>query len=510
MPSEERRKAERRATKSSIPFKERRKAERRAWAESSIPSLHFIQSSAQLEGLVSRSPNIDIAMAEERLNELALRPLFYTSKAYFIYVIALSSVIAWAGACWGYQIFTGMGVTDLKHPVFWGLYISTFVFWVGVSHSGTIVSSLLRLSKANWRRPILRAAECMTAFSLIVAGLFPMIHVGRLWRVYYMFPLPNQRELWPNYRSPLAWDMLAISVYLTGSLIFLYIGLLPDIALARDRCHCAWRRAYLKVLALGWRGTNREWHCYEITSTYLAVLILLIAPSVHTIVSWDFAMTITPGWHTTIFGPYFVVGAIYSGVAGVIMVMVLLRWIFPGLKEIILPMHLNNLSKLWLAIAIIWAYFYFCEYNTAWYAHHPAEWEIWKWQGTRFPCLLVWMLGGTALTIGMLAFEYVRTNPLILFILTFIVNIGMYMERYLIVVPVLSHRDNPFMWTDYFPSFIEISIAVGALAFFILLFFLFIKLFPIITIADIKEGNIITGDLKMGNTTIRIQARLDE
>lgn len=480
-------------------------------SEGKTPSLQFVRSTAQLEGLVSQSPNIDITMAEERLNDLTLRPMFFTTKAYFIYVIALSSVIGWAGACWIYQMIYGLGVTDLKHPVFWGLYIATFVFWIGVSHSGTIVSSLLRLSKANWRRPILRGAECMTAFSLIVAGLYPLIHVGRVWRIYYMMPLPNQRELWPNYRSPLAWDMLAVSVYLTGSLIFLFLGLLPDIALARDRCpEGSWRKTYLKVMALGWRGTNREWHCYEIASTFLAVFILLIAPSVHTIVSWDFAMTITPGWHTTIFGPYFVVGAIYSGVAGVIMLMVVLRWIFPDLKEVIKIMHLNNLSKLLLCISIIWAYFYFCEFNTAWYAKNPVEWEVWKWQGTRYPHLLIWMLGGTAFVITMLSFHYVRTNPLILFILTFIVNVGMYMERYLIVVPILTHRDNPFLWTEYFPSFIEISIAAGGLSLFILLYFLFIKLFPIITIADIKEGNIVTGDLRMGNTTVRIQARLEE
>ncbi|VAX15396.1 Molybdopterin oxidoreductase, partial [hydrothermal vent metagenome] len=208
-------------------------------------SLEKIQEEAAKRNIVA-GQDIDLTMPEQWLNQYSLAPMFFTTKAYFIFTIALSLVVASAAASWMYQIIYGMGVTDLRPPVFWGMYIATFVFWVGVSHSGTIVSSLLRLTQANWRRPILRGAEAMTAFSLIVAGMFPMIHIGRLWRVYYMFPLPNQRELWPNFRSPLAWDMIAISVYLASSMIFLYVGLLPDIALARDLCPKQnWRKKYL-------------------------------------------------------------------------------------------------------------------------------------------------------------------------------------------------------------------------------------------------------------------------
>ncbi len=477
--------------------------------DEAFASIGKIQDEAAKRKIVA-GDDIDLNMPEQWLNQYSLAPMFFTTKAWFIFSIALALVVANGLSHWLYQIFVGMGVTDLRPPVFWGMYIATFVFWVGVSHSGTIVSSLLRLTSANWRRPILRGAEAMTAFSLIVAGMFPMIHVGRLWRVYYMFPLPNQRELWPNFRSPLAWDMTAISVYLTGSMIFLYVGLLPDIALARDLCPRGnWRKKYLTVLALGWRGTHHTWNVYEHVSTYLAVFILLIAPSVHTIVSWDFAMSITPGWHTTIFGPYFVVGAIYSGVAGVITLMVVLRWIF-DLDEIIRQVHLKNLAKLLLVIAILWSYFYFAEFITAWYAKDPVEWRIWEYQWERFPHLLIIMLGGDALVITLLCFSYVRTSPKILFVVTIIVNIGMYVERYLIVVPILSHRDNAFTWTDYFPSQVELAIAAGALAGFLLLYAIFAKLLPIVTVADIREGKVVSGDIKVGNVFARVRAEVED
>ncbi len=474
-----------------------------------MPSLEELRGIAARKGQL-KGLDIDLTMPEAWLNQYSLSPMFYTTKAYFAFTLALSSVVAWGVACWGYQIYFGMGVTGLRPPIFWGMYISTFVFWVGLSHSGTIVSSLLRLTKANWRRPVLRGAEAMTAFSLMVASVFPLIHLGRIWRIYYMFPLPNQRFLWPNYLSPLSWDMLAISVYLTASMTFLYTGLLPDVALARDLCPRGnWRIKYLTVLSLGWRGTHRQWHVYEKASTLLAVGVLLIAPSVHTIVAWDFSMSITPGWHTTIFGPYFVVGAIYSGVAGVISLMILLRWIF-GLDQIIRVVHLYNLAKLELVMALCWAYFYFVEFMTAWYANNPVEFRIWQYQWERFPHLMVIMLGGTAFAILMLSFHKVRTSPPWLFLITVLINVGMYIERYLIVIPVLTHRDNAYTWTDYTPSFVEISVALGALAFFLLLYAVFSKLLPVVTVADIREGKIITGDVRIGNREVRVYADVEE
>lgn len=475
-----------------------------------FPSLAEIREAAAKARVITQGEEIDLSMPESWLNQYSLTPMFYTTKAYFIFTIPLGMVVACGATAWMYQIVVGMGVTDLRPPVFWGMYIATFVFWVGVSHSGTIVSSLLRLTKANWRRPILRGAEAMTAFSLIVAGFFPMLHLGRLWRVYYMLPLPNQRQLWPNFQSPLAWDMAAISIYLTSSMIFLYVGLLPDIALARDLMPRGnWRKWYLTILSLGWRGSHHEWRVYEKTSTFMAIFILMIAPSVHTIVSWDFAMSITPMWHTTIFGPYFVVGAIYSGVAGVITLMVVLRWVF-DLDEIIRLVHLRNLSKLLLAIAILWTYFYFVEFITDWYANNPVEFRIWEYQWERFPHLLIIMVGGDLLAIAALSFHTIRSSPTPLFIVTILINIDMYIERYLIVVPVLSHRDNAYTWTDYSPSIVEWTIAAAALSLFILLYAIFAKLLPIVTVADIREGKVVSGDVRIGNTWVRVHASVEE
>ncbi|MBI4667412.1 MAG: polysulfide reductase NrfD [Nitrospinae bacterium] len=474
-----------------------------------LPSFEELRELAARKN-IQAGADIDLNMPEGWLNQYSLSPMFFTTRAYFIFTIAAGMVVAWAIALWGYQIVKGMGVTGLRHPIFWGIYIASFVFWVGLSHSGTIVSSLLRLTRAHWRRPILRGAEAMTVFALMVAALFPLIHMGRVWRAYYMFPLFSQRELWPNFKSPLVWDMMAISVYLVSSVTFLYVGLLPDIALARDMCpQFDWRKKYLTVLALGWRGSHRQWMAHERASTLLAVFILLIAPSVHTIVSWDFAMSITPGWHTTIFGPYFVVGAIYSGVAGVIALMILFRWIFK-LDEIIRLVHIRNLAKLELAMAIIWSYFYFVEFITTWYGHKPAEWRIWEYQWERFPHLMVIMLGGTAVAIAALSFNRVRNSPLWLFIITMLINVGMYIERYLILVPVLTHRDNPYMWTDYLPSIVEKSIVAGSFAFFFLLYAVFSKLLPVVTVADIREGKFISGDLRIGNTYVRVHADAEE
>jgi len=450
----------------------------------------------------------DIYRDEKGFNDHTLLPMFVTTPQYFIFTLALGIIMANGLIFYLRQLFYGLGYAGIHEPIFWGAYIATFVFWVGMSHSGTIVSSILRLTQANWRRPILRAAEAMTAFSLMVAGLFPLIHVGRLWRCYYMVPLPNQRMLWPNFKSPLMWDFCAINIYLTGSLTFLYIGLLPDLAVARDRAIAMgnWRRHYLKVLALGWRGSHREWSIYNRCSLFLAVIILCIAPSVHTIVSWDFAMTMTPGWHTTIFGPYFVVGAIYSGIAAVITLMITLRVLF-NLDDVIRELHIDCLGKLLLVIALIWNYFYFCEFNTVWYAHKPEEWEIYEWQAHRFPYHLMVMLGGSAFTVACLSWRRFRHNMKAMFALSLLVNCQMYIERYLIVVPVLTRRDNAFMWTDYTPTITELSVIAASFAYFIFLYAIFIKLFPIVTMADVKEGVVISGDLRLGRHAVRVQVK---
>ena len=368
----------------------------------------------------------------------------------------------------------------------WGFYITGFVFWVGLSHSGTMVSAILRLSQANWRRPILRAAEAMTVFSITVAGLFPLIHLGRNWIFYYLIPYPNQRGLWPNFRSALLWDVTAITTYIIGSSLFLYLGMLPDLAVVRDRSS-GWRRKLYAVLAMGWRGTAREWSVYQKASTLMAALIIPVAVSVHSIVAWDFAVTVVPGWHSTIFPPYFVIGAILSGVAAVITLMIIIRRAF-HLEEYLTPLHFDNMGKLLLVISLLWSYAYFVEVQTTWYAHEPIEWEVFSFMADRYtPQLLLMLFGNSLLPIAALCFKRLRRSIGVMLVVSLLVNVAMFIERFLIIVPSLSHKNMPFIWGSYSPSWVEISVNLGALAGFALLYTLFAKLFPIVAVTDVRE-----------------------
>ena len=252
----------------------------------------------------------------QKINQDLLRPLTQTRWPYFLVLALLFALAFAAGVAWDYQLETGIGQTGLHPPIFWGIYIASFVFWVGVSHSGTFISGALRLSKAEWRRPITRIAELMTLFSIIVAALFIFIHLGRAWRFYYLIPYPNQRQIWPNFRSPLMWDATAIFTYATSSLIYLYLPLIPDFALMRDRV-TGWRRIFYRVLSLGWRGTQTEWRWLGMAIRIITILIVLVMVSVHSIVGLDFAVALVPGWHSSIIPPYFVIGAIQIGRAHV-------------------------------------------------------------------------------------------------------------------------------------------------------------------------------------------------
>ena len=272
---------------------------------------------------------------------------------------------------WGYQVRNGIGVAGINRPVFWGFYITNFVFWIGISHAGTLISAILRVTGAEWRRPVTRCAEAITVFALAIGGLFPIIHLGRPLKVLFMLPLPNERGLWPNFRSPLIWDLAAITAYVLGSMIYLYLPLIPDMAILRDKAKGRIRIFYA-ALALGWRGSTRQWHSLEAGIKVMAVVIIPLAVSVHTIVSWDFAMTQTPMWNSTIFGPYFVVGAIYSGIAMLLIAMTLLRGGLDLGQWLSLSVF-NNLGLLFLAMAMFWGYFTFAENLTVWYANEPAE-----------------------------------------------------------------------------------------------------------------------------------------
>ncbi len=421
-----------------------------------------------------------------RLNDEMLSSLAPPTRRWWLLALLLGGVVAWGLAAFTWQMSHGMYVTGKNRPVMWALYITGFVFWVGMSHSGTMVSAILRLSRANWRRPILRAAEAMTVFSIAVAGLFPLIHLGRNWIFYYLIPYPNQRGLWPNFRSALLWDATAITTYIIGSSLFLYLGMLPDLAIVRDRSG-GWRRTLYTLLAMGWRGTARQWHIYQQASTLMAALIIPVAVSVHSIVAWDFAVTVVPGWHSTIFPPYFVIGAILSGVAAVITLMIVIRTAF-HLQEYLTPLHFDNMGKILLVISLLWSYAYFVEVQTTWYAHEPIEWEVFSFMSHRYtPQLLLMLLGNALLPIVCMCFRRLRRSIPVMLLVSLMVNVAMFLERFLIIVPSLSHKNMPFVWGTYHVSLVEVSVNLGALAGFALLYTLFVKLFPIVAISDVRE-----------------------
>lgn len=433
---------------------------------------------------MSTSPERRVSIAGK--NAAMLYSMEPPRLGWYLFAFVLGAVVAWGLYAFTVQLTTGIGVAGINHPVMWGFYIVNFVFWVGLSHSGTMVSAILRLSHTSWRRPILRGAEAMTVFSITVGGLFPLIHLGRNWVFYYMIPYPNQLGLWPNFRSPLLWDMMAINTYIIGSTIFLYVGMLPDLALVRDRSTGTRRRIY-GALSLGWRGTAQQWHLFAKASTRLAALIIPVAVSVHSIVAWDFAVTLVPGWHSTIFAPYFVIGAITSGVAAVITLMIVIRKVF-RLQDYLLPIHFDNMGKLLLAVTLLWSYFYFAEVLTVWYAHEPAEMEMFRSMISHYGGFLFLMiLGNTILPIPLLLIRRVRRSIPAMLVITLLINVAMFTERFLIVVPSLSHKHIPFVWGGYAPTWVELSIMAAAFAGFGLLYTLFSKFFPIVAVTDVRE-----------------------
>jgi Ni/Fe-hydrogenase subunit HybB-like protein len=442
-----------------------------------------------------------IAKSAKQLNDEMLSSMRPPTRRWYLLVAVLAAVVFWGLLAFTYQVMTGMNVTGKNRPVMWALYITPFVFWVGMSHSGTMVSAILRLSQANWRRPILRAAEAMTVFSITIAGLFPLIHLGRNWTFFYLIPYPNQRGLWPNFRSALLWDVTAIMTYIIGSSLFLYLGMIPDLAIARDRSH-GWRQKLYAALAMGWRGSAREWIVYRKASTLMAALIIPVAVSVHSIVAWDFAVTVVPGWHSTIFPPYFVIGAITSGVAAVITLMVIIRRVF-HLEEYLTPQHFDNMGKLLLMICLLWSYAYFVDVNITWYAHEPIEWEVFSFMSGKYTALLILMLiGNSVLPVTALCFKKVRRSIKAMLAITVLINICMFIERFLIIVPSLSHKNMPFIWHTYSLSLVETSVNAAALAGFALLYTLFAKFFPIVAVSDVREFEVRQAEVQLGRAKV--------
>ena len=422
-----------------------------------------------------------------QVNRDILRTLEPSGKPYVALLAGTLTVLGFGIFCWMYQIYTGMGVTGLTHPVMWGVYITNFVFWIGIAHSGTLISAILFLFRARWRTSIHRSAEAMTVFAVMTAGLFPIIHLGRSWYFYWLIPYPNQRQLWVNFRSPLIWDVFAVGTYFTVSVIFLYLGLIPDIAAARERA-LGWRRKLYEIMSLGWQGTDREWKHFRSAYLFLAALATPLVVSVHSVVSWDFAIALVPGWHSTIFAPYFVAGAIFSGLGMVLTLLIPLRKFF-GLQDYILPKHLENLAKLVIVTSLIITYAYFTEFFIAWYSGNTFE-KTSYWSRAFGPYApLFWIMVTCNSVVPLALFvKRIRTNIAALFVISIVINIGMWLERFVIIVTSLSHEFVPYAWGLYVPSWVELGITAGSFAWFLTWFLLFVKFFPAVSITEMKES----------------------
>jgi len=408
-----------------------------------------------------------------------IAPILETGRNFYITTGILLSIVAWAVFVWLLQLRHGLGMTGLNYPVMWGIYITNFVFFIGLSHAGTLISAILRLCKAEWRRAITRCAEVLTVLVLFIGMSNIILDLGREDRLLNVLKHPH-------LRSPLLWDVISVSTYLIASSIYLFLPLIPDIALMRD--FTTKRRWFYRTLALGWSGTPRQWRVLERAITVMAVIVLPIAVSVHTVVSWVFGMTIQPMWHSTIFGPYFVAGAIFSGIAALIVTMAVLRWAY-GLGEYFKEVHFRNLGALLLVMTLLWFYFTFSEFLTTYYGGEPVHMRVFdaKLWGPYAPLFWGMVLCCFIIPFGILAPNRTRNIPGTV-IASIFVMIGMWLERYLIVVPTLINPRLPIARGVYYPTWVELSLTAGCFAAFILLYALFSKVFPIISVWEIREG----------------------
>ncbi len=386
-------------------------------------------------------------------------------------------------------LITGVGIWGVNQPVAWGFAITNFVWWIGIGHAGTFISAILLLLHQEWRTSINRFAEAMTLFAVACAGMFPLLHLGRPWLFYWLLPYPDTMGLWPQWRSALVWDVFAITTYLTVSLIFWYAGLIPDLATMRDRAKRGWVKMVYGIGALGWRGSARHWKRYEMAYLLMAGLATPLVISVHSIVSFDFAITLLPGWHSTLFPPYFVAGAIFSGFAMVVTVLLLIpvRAIY-GLHDRITARHLDNCAKVMLATGLMVAYGYLSEHFLAWYSDDQYEEFLIhnRMFGPYWP--VFWLvMACNVLATQSLWFPWVRANPAPLFVISIIVNIGMWAERYMIVITSLHRGYLPSAWGMFHGTIWDWTTLIGSFGLFFTLLFLFVRLVPMISIAEVRK-----------------------
>jgi len=445
-----------------------------------------------------------------QMNAMVMESMYTTSWKFWVVVGILAFLVA---TCffyaWGYMIANGLGVAGVMRPSFWGIFLVNTVFWIGISHAGTFISAILRVFKAEFRRPFTRAAELMTTFGLIQAGASIFMHLGRVWLSYWLFPIPNQRTIWPNFHSPLMWDLLAITTYVLGSTMYLFLPLIPDLAMARDRS-TGWRKIFYRTLALGFRGTEGEWRHLTTAMNIFAFAIIPVMFSVHTIVSWDFAMAMRPGWSSTVFGPYFVLGALHSGMGAVAGVLFIMRSTMKNMTYFIRKEHFDSLGKLMMIVSFAYAYFFFNDYIVQWYGgdkwtdallhwleHGPMSWMFYQMVTFNIviPFLFLWN-------------KKVRTTPWALALIGLLINVGMYWERYLIIPVTLTINRMPFTWRLYSPR-IEIFLTIGTFSLFILMYMIASRLIPLIPVWEVQEGQMTHSLRKVGSTMVHTKTELE-
>jgi len=453
-----------------------------------------------------------VQLTQKQINEDLLSSVLGTPRWWWPALGFFVVVFLIGMSAFGYMLNQGVGVTGLNRPVFWGAFMVNFVFFIGISHAGIMISAILRLTQAEWRRPITRAAEVLTVFSLMSALMAaPLVHVGRPWRAdLWVFPYDFARGVWINIRSPFVWDPSAVMTYLTASTLFVLIALIPDLAIIRDRSTGLKRKLYAGM-ALGFRGTPRQWKLQTIAGILLSALVLPVFVSVHSIVSWDFAVQIGPeAWHSTIFAPYFIIGAIHSGVSAVATLMVVMVWAW-GWNKYITPDHLDAIARLLIIVATAWFFFFFLEWVFALYTLEPAEMAMRKLQVFESPwswLFIVFLFTAYFIPVPMWLFRGVRRSLFWMFVTTILVNVGMWLERFLIIVPGLMRRSEfIFDWGSYHPSIIEIAMVAMTFAWVGMGMLIFTKVFPLIPLFDIKEGMVGRDEIRIGRRIVPASIR---
>jgi Ni/Fe-hydrogenase subunit HybB-like protein len=425
-----------------------------------------------------------------QMNAMVMEAMHETNPIFWAITGVLAAIVLFAlGYEWYILIMQGQGTAGVLRPDYWGVFLVNTVFWIGISHAGTFISAILRVLKIESRRPFTRAAELMTTFGLVQAGLSIFMHLGRVWLVYWMFPIPNERRIWPDFHSPLMWDLMAITTYLLCSTMYLFLPLIPDLAMARDRTKGGWLKQFYKILAIGFRGTEGEWKNLTTAMNIFAFAIIPVMFSVHTIVSWDFAMASRPGWSSTVFGPYFVIGALHSGMAAVAIVLFLLRSSMKHYKYFIRAEQFNTIGTLMLLVSMAWAYFYFNDYLVPWYGGDVWDKLVQEYT-EKGPLAYLWytmLIVNIAVPWATLWNKKWRETPWLLAIVGLLINVGMYLERYIIIPVGVTINRMPFTWRQYEPR-IEIPMTIGTFALFLLLYMVASRLIPLIPVWEVQEG----------------------